>query len=62
MTVGLSEHANTFVVDRDLNVLNTVGCVPSVTWKQLKIVILVNTKKDYFSPSTSSSYWKIVAF
>ena len=30
--MGLSEHANTLVVDSDLKVRNTVGCVPSVTF------------------------------
>lgn len=32
MTVGRSEQANTFVVERDLNVLSMVGWVPSVTF------------------------------
>jgi len=31
MTVGRSEQANTFVVDKDLNVRSIVGCVPKVT-------------------------------
>ncbi len=30
--MGLSEQANTLVVDRDRNVLRTVGCVPNVTF------------------------------
>ena len=34
MTVGLSEQAKTFVVDKDLNVRSIVGCVPKVTCKQ----------------------------
>lgn len=32
MTVGRSEQAKTLVVERDRNVLNTVGWVPSVTF------------------------------
>jgi hypothetical protein len=38
MTVGLSEQAKTFVVDKDLNVRSIVGCVPNVTCKQRKCV------------------------
>ena len=30
--MGRSEHANTLVVDKDLNVLRTVGWVPRVTF------------------------------
>lgn len=32
MTVGRSEQANTFEVERDLKVLSTVGWVPRVTF------------------------------
>jgi len=40
MTVGRSEQANTFVVDKDLNVRSIVGCVPKVTCRIKQIFYL----------------------
>lgn len=44
MTVGRSEQANTFVVERDLNVLSIVGWVPRVTFFLSESNPVISTK------------------